>query len=137
MNTDKLIRSGRRLVLIVEDEAVNREILGMILSSQYDVLYAEDGRQALEIIRETRKRLSMILLDINMPVLNGVELLKILTADEELHAIPVIVLTGDKDAELESLSLGALDFIMKPYFSRPVDAAAFERLIEKDRAEAT
>ena len=98
MNTDQLIRSNRRLVLIVEDEAVNREILSMILSPQYDVLCAENGRDALAVIREKKDRLSMILLDINMPVMNGTELLKILSADEELRAIPVIVLTSDKNA---------------------------------------
>jgi len=130
MNTDRLIRSNRRLVLIVEDEAINREILSMILSSQYDVLCAENGREALEVIREKKDRLSMILLDINMPVMNGTELLKILSADEELRAIPVIVLTSDKNAELESLELGALDFIMKPYDMPQIILARVKRIIE-------
>jgi len=130
MNTDQLIRSNRRLVLIVEDEAVNREILSMILSPQYDVLCAENGRDALAVIREKKDRLSMILLDINMPVMNGTELLKILSADEELRAIPVIVLTSDKNAELESLELGALDFIMKPYDMPQIILARVKRIIE-------
>ncbi|MBQ9263963.1 MAG: EAL domain-containing protein [Clostridia bacterium] len=130
MNTDKLIRSSCRTVLIVEDEAINREILSMILREEYDVLCAENGSQALEVIREQRERLSMILLDINMPVMSGIELLKILGSDETLPNIPVIVLTSDKNAELESLQLGALDFIMKPYDMPQIILARVRRIIE-------
>ena len=52
MNTDTLIRSQRRQVLIVEDEAINRELLGFILQDSYDILYAENGLEALhELVR--------------------------------------------------------------------------------------
>ena len=130
MNTDVLIRGSRRTVLIVDDEAINRELLGLILRDSYDVLYAEDGCEALEIIERNGQRISMILLDINMPRMNGTELLKRLGADEKLRRIPVIVMTADKDAELESLRLGAADFITKPYDMPEIIQARVKRIIE-------
>ena len=130
MNTDVLIRSTRRTVLIVEDEAVNRELLGFILKDSYDVLYAENGQQAIEVIRGCSERISMVLLDIMMPVMDGIEYLKVRARDELLSSIPVIVLTADKDSELETLRLGALDFIMKPYDMPEIILARVRRIIE-------
>ena len=130
MITDALMRSSRRTVLIVEDEPVNRELLGFILSGSYDVLYAENGLQAIETLRSAPTRVSMILLDINMPVMNGIECLKVIRSDEALGQIPVIVLTSDKDAEVETLRLGALDFIKKPYDMPEIILARVGRIIE-------
>ena len=130
MNTDMLIRGTRRTVLIVEDGAVNRELLGFILSESYDVLYAENGRQAIDLIHSFDGHISMVLLDIIMPVMDGIEYLKARARDELLNSIPVIVLTMDKDSELETLKLGALDFIMKPYDMPEIILARVHRIIE-------
>ena len=130
MNTDALIRNTRRTVLIVEDEAINRELLGFILRDSYEVLFAVDGVEALEVLQRYTGRVSLILLDIQMPRMNGIELLKRLAADEVLSRIPVIVLTTDKDAELETLSLGAVDFITKPYDMPEIILARVKRIIE-------
>ena len=130
MITDAMIRANRRTVLIVDDEAINRELLGYILREDYDVLYAGDGVEALALLRECAERISMILLDINMPVMDGIEMLKALNDDETLSRIPVIVLTSDKGAELETLSLGALDFIKKPYEMPEIILARVRRIIE-------
>ena len=62
MNTEALIRSSRRTVLVVEDEAVNREMLGFILQDQYEVLFAGNGREALERLRVFDGTVAMILL---------------------------------------------------------------------------
>ena len=65
-------RNGiRRLVLIVDDEHVNRRLLGKIIEKEYDVIYAEDGQEALDLIRKREKTLSMILLDLIMPKMDG------------------------------------------------------------------
>ena len=130
MNTDALIRSSRRTVLIVEDEAVNRELLGYILGETYEVLTAVDGVEAMEVLAEHPGEIAMVLLDILMPRMNGIEFLKRRQQDEALSRIPVIVLTSDKDAELETLKLGALDFITKPYDMPEVILARCERIIE-------
>jgi diguanylate cyclase (GGDEF)-like protein len=122
--------NGRRSILIVDDESINRDILGMTLEEDYDVLYACDGQEALDMIREQGERLSLILLDLMMPVLSGLELLKLLREDPQLRKIPVLVLTADQDAEIDSLHLGAVDFIPKPYPRAGVIQARVQRIIE-------
>jgi len=122
--------SGRRLVLIVDDQEINRELLGMILEDTYDLIFAENGQQALEIIRENKSMLSAILLDLMMPVMDGFETMENLRADEELRRIPVIVLTAEKSAELKSLQMGAVDFITKPFETHEVIQARVARIIE-------
>ena len=130
MNTEALIRSSRRTVLVVEDEVINREMLGFILQDQYDVLFAGNGQEALEQLRAFDGTVAMILLDINMPVMNGYELMDALRADMRLSSIPVIVLTSDRDAGLTALSHGAMDFIPKPYDMPEVILARVRRIIE-------
>ncbi len=124
-------RNGiRRLVLIVDDEHVNRRLLGKIIEKEYDVIYAEDGQEALDLIRKREKTLSMILLDLIMPKMDGYELLALLHGDPSLSRIPVIVLTSERTAEVRSLQLGAADFITKPYDMPEVILARVRRSIE-------
>ena len=80
----------RRLVLVVEDEYVNRQLLGHIMSEEYDVMYAQNGKEALEIIREHQEMLSLILLDLMMPEMTGFELMEItLPMSVEMRLSPV------------------------------------------------
>lgn len=120
----------RRTVMVVDDEEVNREMLGSILESDYEVLFAEDGRDALYQIGLHKERLSLILLDLLMPKLDGYGVLKALRADNDLRKIPVIVLTSEKEAEVKSLQLGAADFLSKPYDMPEVIMARIRRSIE-------
>lgn len=126
----KKVDNKRRLVLVVDDEKINRELLGFILKNDYEVLYAENGKQALEIITEKRQMLSLVLLDLLMPEMNGFELLEKLKKDVRLKNIPVIVLTSEKPAEVKSLELGAADFITKPYDVPKVILARVRRIVE-------
>ena len=64
-------KDGKRLILIVDDEMINREILGNILQNEYDLLFAKDGKEALDQIRENKDYLSLILLDLLMPEISG------------------------------------------------------------------
>ena len=102
-------------VLIVDDEEINREILGNIIESEYKVDFAKDGKEALEKIHDKSAGISLVLLDILMPELSGFDVLKQLQVEGLLSEIPVIVLTSEKDSEIESLKLGAADFLTKPY----------------------
>jgi len=122
--------NGKRLILVVDDEDVNQELLGFILQNDYEVLNAYNGNQALEIIRENQERLSLVLLDLLMPEMNGIELLRILKADELLKKIPVVVMTSDQQSEVECLNMGAMDFISKPYPQPSVILARIVRSIE-------
>ena len=129
-NIKEGIHKLKRTVLVVDDELINRELLGAILSRTYDVIYAENGRKAIDIVRKIPGRISLVLLDLLMPEVNGYEVLKAMQADPKLRKIPVIVLTSEKDAEVESLQLGAADFIPKPYNMPEVIMARVQRSIE-------
>ena len=104
-----------RSILIVDDDLIAREILGKMLEDQYEVSYAENGMKALDIIKRDKMKLSLVILDLHMPEMDGYSLLKLIRSDNELRRIPVIVLTSEKGAEVESLKLGAADFIAKPF----------------------
>ena len=119
-----------RTILIVDDEFVEREMLGAMLNDLYEIKFAENGVLALDIIRQNKLTLSLIILDLHMPELDGYSLLKIIRADSELRRIPVIVLTAEKGAEVESLQLGAADFITKPYDVPDVIRARVSHSIE-------
>ena len=121
---------GRRLVLVADDEMINREMLGEILKKDYQVLYAADGEETLDMIRRYKDTLSLVLLDILMPGMTGLEILEIVRNDSLLSRIPVIVLTAEKSMEVESLRLGAADFIPKPYPAVDVIHARVLRTIE-------
>mgnify|MGYP002626560297 FL=1 len=117
-------------VLIVDDEQVNREMLGNILQDQYDILYAIDGKQALEILEREGENISLVLLDLLMPNMSGGEVLKQMNRNGMIKNIPVIVLTSDKSSEIVSLKTGAADFLTKPYDSSEVILARVKHSIE-------
>ena len=126
----KVTADIKRLVMVVDDEQINREMLGFILSSAYDVLYACDGREAMEKIHEHQNMLSLVLLDLKMPVMDGFEVLDQMREEQLLTKLPVIVLTSEKQAEVKSLRKGAVDFITKPYDLPEVILARVQRNIE-------
>ncbi len=120
----------RRHILIVDDEMINREILGNLLSKDYEVHFAENGKEALDTLLLREHIYSLILLDLLMPVMDGFELLDNIKKDEKLRSIPIIVMTSEKDAEVTSIKLGAADFITKPYDMPEVILARCQRIIE-------
>ena len=118
----------KRRVLIVEDEFINQQILGNIISEKYEPLYAGNGVEALDVL-ENNDNISLILLDLNMPVMDGFTFLEKMKEIPSISHIPVIVLTSEKEAEIQSLRLGAQDFIMKPYDMPGIILARVERSI--------
>lgn len=123
-------RNGKRQILVVDDEFINREMMGAVLENDYEVIFAENGQQAMEFIRENADTLSLVLLDLMMPVMSGKEVLRQIKSDPAIRQIPVIVLTADQNAEVETLNLGAVDFIPKPYPEGGVILARILRTIE-------
>ena len=120
----------RRRILVVEDEEINRSILEMILKMDYQVLIAEDGESALGIIEENTKTLSLVLLDLILPGMSGMEVLRRIRSMPQYQDIPVIVASGDQSQEIECLDAGASDFIQKPYPEPGVILARIRRAIE-------
>ena len=119
-----------RKVLIVDDEFIEREMLGNMLKDLYEIEYAENGAVALDTIKREKNKLSLVILDLHMPKLDGYSLLEIMHSAPELRRIPVIVLTAEKEAEVKSLQLGAADFITKPYEVPEVIQARVRHSIE-------
>ena len=107
----------RKQVLVVEDNELNRAMLSEILSEQYSVLEAGNGQEALNILGQSRDCVSLILLDVMMPVMDGYTFLDRLREDPELSLIPVIVMTqgSSEEDEVAALAHGATDFVPKPY----------------------
>lgn len=108
---------SKRNILVVDDNLINRKILVGILKSDYTVFESENGKQAIEFLQTTKEFISLILLDIVMPVMNGYEFMETIKDSANLNSIPIIVETssGDVEDELRCLSAGATDFITKPY----------------------
>lgn len=107
----------QKRILVVEDNEINRMMLSAILTPQYKILEAENGQQALEVLKEHKDEISLILLDIVMPVMDGYTFLAAMKEEPGCASIPVIVTTqSDSEAdEVAALSHGATDFVAKPY----------------------
>jgi CheY-like chemotaxis protein len=107
--------TARPLVLVVDDNEFERKLTGEILrAAPYDLLFASNGAEALELMRE--KRPNLILMDMVMPEINGLETLRRLKTTQQLADIPVMMITGqsEKDVVVECLKAGAVDFVVKP-----------------------
>ena len=102
-------------VLVVDDVDVNVMILEEILIDDYNIITANNGKEALEVLSKAEVLPKIILLDVQMPQMNGREMFEILKADETLKRIPVIFITAENDSESELLAGGAVDFINKPF----------------------
>lgn len=120
----------RKHILIADDIESNREILGNLLQEEYDIFYASDGAEVMEMLRKHRNEIALLILDLYMPNMTGRDVMAQMQADEELMSVPVIVLTVDQDAELECLKMGAMDFIPKPYPDIEIVKARIAKCIE-------
>ncbi len=106
-------------ILVVEDQADNRQILrDMLASTDYEMTEAEDGEQALAAVAQHRP--DLILMDIQLPILDGYEATRRIKADPALRSIPIIAVTsyamsGDEEKAREA---GCDDFVPKPYSPR-------------------
>ena len=129
--------SGQRSILIIEDNELNREMLCAMLEDRYHVFQAENGKEGLEVLQDQYRNISLIVLDVQMPVMNGYEFLKVVKEDDLLKEIPVIVATGSNDVEEEErcLELGATDFVIKPY-KRNIVLKRISNIIRSSQASA-
>ena len=107
----------KHTILIVDDARHNRTALRDILNDNYIVLEAENGQTALTVLEEKYQAVTVIILDLIMPDMSGLELLEIFHRDARYQNIPVIAMLREINDEIECkcLEYGAWDFMRKPY----------------------
>ena len=112
----------KKMVLIVDDSALNREILSSILKNEYDIIEAENGRQAMELIEYYGADISVVLLDLIMPEMSGFDVLDQMEFHGLLSSIPVIAITGDESSNSMRLAYekGVSDYIIRPFDAKIV-----------------
>ncbi len=135
--------ADKRLMLIVDDMTSNRLLLKRIFRSDYNILEAADGVQALKLLR-SHQDISVLVLDIVMPNLDGIGVLAEMQRDERLKDIPTVVVTAsdDDETQINALNKGATDVLTKPFspqimFHRVKNIIArkeADRLAEENRA---
>lgn len=128
----KKVGQAHWIVMVVDDDEFARKLIAKALEEQkYELLFAQDGAAALGVLRRTRPNL--ILMDINLPDMDGVTLTRRLKATPHLADIPVLMLTGDARRETlaSSMSAGAAGFIVKP-FTRDSLVAKLGRFLRAD-----
>ena len=118
---EKLLQNKSQ-ILLVDDSAMSRMILKEILGGDYSILEAENGQECLEKMQAEAGNIALVLLDINMPVMDGFEVLKAMNANHTIEDIPVIMISSDdSDAAIRrSYELGASDYVTRPFDARIV-----------------
>lgn len=118
----EIFQSEKPSVLIVDDSEMNRIILNEMLKDEYRVLEADNGRTALDMVDRYGDELSLVLLDIIMPGMNGFEVLGELSRRTVADSLPVIMISGEDsdDVVLRAYELGASDYINRPFNARVV-----------------
>jgi class 3 adenylate cyclase len=113
------------IALVVDDSRVNRLVLARLLSGLgIEVLEAENGAEALEVLRTSRGAIDVVLLDVMMPELDGYATLEAMKADEVLRNLPVLMVSGveELDSVVRCIELGATDYLTKPINARVLAA---------------
>ena len=118
---EKLLQNKSQ-ILLVDDSKMNRMMLKEILGGDYSILEAENGQECLEKMRAEAGNIALVLLDINMPGMDGFEVLKAMNANHTIEDIPVIMISSeDSDATIRrSYELGASDYVNRPFDARIV-----------------
>ncbi len=102
-------------ILNVDDDMINRKLLTTMIKKDQEVtsvVEVENGEEALRKLRS--EEFDIVLLDIIMPILDGLEVIKVMKADKTMKDIPIIILTTDETKKAQALELGANDFLPKP-----------------------
>lgn len=114
--------SQRPLLLIVDDSSMNRDILAEMLRDEYEIVQAKNGKEAISALEEYDKSISLMLLDIIMPEMDGFEVLSVMNRRGWIEDIPVIMISSEdsNDSVLRAYELGASDYIGRPFDGRVV-----------------
>ena len=121
-NTDRVEKRNLPQLLVVDDSEMNREILKEILGKEYRILEACDGEEALKMLEQYGTEISLVLLDIIMPKMDGFEVLAYMNRDKWIEDIPVIMISseGSESYIRRAYELGASDYISRPFDTKVV-----------------
>ena len=109
-------------ILLVDDSMMNRMMLTSILGEDYRILEAGNGKQCLELLRAKAGQIALVLLDINMPVMDGFEVLRTMNTNHTIEDVPVIMISSDDSEEVirKAYELGASDYVSRPFDAKIV-----------------
>lgn len=112
-----MMMCSKNTMLIADDLDINRDVLKEMFKNEFDILEAEDGRECVELIEKYGKKIHILLLDIQMPVMTGLEVLEYRKGNPVFSEIPVIVITINDEIrdQMAAFQLGATDYITKPF----------------------
>ena len=112
----------RDMILIADDEEINREVLKVIFEEQYQIIEAVDGEQAMEALEQYNEEIVLILLDLLMPNKSGMDVLDFMTKKGYMDSIPVIMITGEAtdSSDEKAYEYGVSDIIYKPFAPKVV-----------------
>ncbi len=121
-----ICRSPKQKILIVDDSEMNRAILAEMLGNEYEIIEAENGAEAVAMLQKYSVSVSLVLLDIVMPVMDGYEVLAVMNANKWIEDVPVIMISSENSKSYveRAYELGVTDFI-----GRPFDAAIVRRRV--------
>ena len=113
---------SNRNILIVDDSELNRALLSDMLSDDFDIIEAENGAEAIRILHERELEISLMLLDIVMPEMDGFEVLAVMNKKDWIKSIPVIMISAETSSTSidRAYDLGAVDYISRPFDERTV-----------------
>lgn len=109
----------KKKIMVVDDSEMNRSILADILSEEYDIVEADDGEQAIDKLKACADEIALVLLDMVMPVMNGLQVLEIMNGYSWIETIPVIMISAENVSDYvdKAFALGATDYIVRPFDS--------------------
>jgi len=122
-------------ILTVDDSRSMRQILGSTVEALgFAVLEAEHGQAALDLLEDRADEVEMILLDVNMPVMDGFATLQALKDDDRLKHIPVIMVTteGERKRIIQAIRMGAANYVVKPFTSEELSTRILDALSQSD-----
>ena len=121
MNRNKNVFEKKK-ILIVDDSEINRALLSDMLSNEYEIIEAENGLEASAILHEQEQEISLMLLDIMMPVMDGFETLEVMNKNDWIKDIPVIMISAETvPAYIDrAYELGVQDYINRPFDEQTV-----------------
>ena len=113
---------GNATILIVDDSEINRDILSSILSNEFNIIEASGGKECIEALEKYGTEISLVLLDIMMPEVDGFDVLRYMSNHHLIEDIPIITITGDASGETirKAYEMGVSDFIGRPFDTKVV-----------------